>query len=96
MSREISRRIGSAGNAQRITVNLSDEIGDRLHDVARQCRVSESSVVEIALRQLFRRVNPTALAVFLRGQGACLRRRNMTGLRAQRRNAKYTAPTINK
>jgi hypothetical protein len=73
--REVSTHVGSPANAQRITVNLSGEIGDHLREIAERCRVSESSVVEIALRQLFRRVNPMALAAFLRDQGGCLRRR---------------------
>jgi hypothetical protein len=38
--------------------------------------VSESSVVEIALRQLFRRVSAPSLGAFLREHGACLRRRS--------------------
>jgi hypothetical protein len=72
---EVSTRVGSPTNAQRITVNLSAEIGDHLHEIADRCQVSESSVVEIALRQLFRRVNPPMLAAFLHEHGACLRRR---------------------
>jgi len=72
---EVSVRVGSPGNAQRVTVNLSDDIGDYLHEVALRWRVSESSIVEIALRQLFRRVSPDALGVFLDERGACLRRR---------------------
>ena len=72
---ELSPRIGEPDNAQRITVNLSGEIGDELRNVGLRCSVSESSIVEIALRQLFRRVNPAALGAFLREQGGCLRRR---------------------
>jgi hypothetical protein len=72
--RELSARIGEAANSQRITVNISGEAGNRLHEIASQCGVSESSVVEIALRQLFRRVSPPALKAFLRANGACLRR----------------------
>ena len=72
---QVSARVGSPGQAQRVTVNLSDDIGDYLHEIALRCRVSESSIVEIALRQLFRRVSPGALGVFLDGHGACLRRR---------------------
>jgi hypothetical protein len=71
----LSAQIGDPGNAQRITVNLSGEIGDELRSTALQCSVSESSIVEIALRQLFRRVNPPALGAFLRERGGCLRRR---------------------
>jgi hypothetical protein len=72
---ELSARVGDPRNAQRITVNLAAEIGDELRRAATKCSVSESSIVEIALRQLFRRVSPTALGAFLREQGACLRRR---------------------
>jgi hypothetical protein len=72
---ELSARIGEPTNAQRVTVNLSGEIGDELRDIAIRCGVSESSVVEIALRQLFRRVGRAALGTFLREHGGCLRRR---------------------
>jgi hypothetical protein len=72
---ELSAQIGEPGNAQRVTVNLSGEVGESLRGIARQCSVSESSIVEIALRQLFRRVSPAALGTFLREQGGCLRRR---------------------
>jgi hypothetical protein len=72
---ELSARIGEPDNAQRITVNLAGEIGDELHSIALRCNVSESSVVEIALRQLFRRISPSALGAFLREHGGCLRRR---------------------
>jgi hypothetical protein len=72
---ELSASIGEPDNAQRITVNLSGEIGDQLRSIALQCSVSESSIVEIALRQLFRRVGPAALGTFLHEHGGCLRRR---------------------
>jgi hypothetical protein len=72
---ELSARIGVANNAQRITVNLSGEIGDELRRTALRCSVSESSIVEVALRQLFRRFDAPTLSGFLLEQGACLRRR---------------------
>jgi hypothetical protein len=72
---EFSPRVGDPDHAQRITVNLSGEVSDELRSIAVRCSVSESSIVEIALRQLFRRVGPTALASFLREHGGCLRRR---------------------
>jgi hypothetical protein len=75
LATELSAQIGNPDNAQRITVNLSGEIGDELRSIALRCSVSESSVVEIALRQLFRRVGPGALGAFLREHGGCLRRR---------------------
>lgn len=72
---ELAARLGESDEAQRITVNLSGEIGDHLRETAGMCRVSESSVVEIALRQLFRRVGPSELGAYLRERGGCLRRR---------------------
>lgn len=72
---EISPRLGDPDHAQRITVNLSGEISGELRSIALRCSVSESSIVEIALRQLFRRVGPAALGNFLRENGGCLRRR---------------------
>jgi hypothetical protein len=72
---ELSARSIGLARARRITVNLSGEIDEALHTTALRCRVSESSIVEIALRQLFRRVSAAALGSFLREHGACLRRR---------------------
>jgi hypothetical protein len=72
---ELSARIGNPQNAQRVTVNLAGEIADEVHSIALRCSVSESSIVEIALRQLFRSVSPAALGAFLREHGGCLRRR---------------------
>lgn len=73
---ELSPNVGAAANAMRFTVNLSQDVGDQLRDIAFEHRVSESSVIEVALRQLFRRVTPAALGTFLRQNGACLRRRS--------------------
>ena len=72
----LAQRIGDPQNAQRFTVNLSADVGVELRDIATTHRVSESSIVEIALRQLFRRVSAPALGTFLRERGACLRRRS--------------------
>jgi hypothetical protein len=74
--RELAQRVGDPQNAQRFTVNVSGDVGGELRSVALRHRVSESSIVEIALRQLFRRVSPQALGAFLRDRGACLRRRS--------------------
>jgi hypothetical protein len=72
----LSQRVGDPANAQRFTVNLSSEIAAELRDIAGRHRVSESSVVEVALRHLFRRVSAPALGTFLRDRGACLRRKS--------------------
>jgi hypothetical protein len=71
----ISGRLGQPYNAQRFTVNLAGDVAIELRQSAEEVRVSESSIVEIALRQLFRSVNPTSLGAFLREHGGCLRRR---------------------
>ena len=73
---ELSAMVGDVQNAMRFTVNVSEEIGTILRQIAFDHHVSESSVIEIALRQLFRRVSSPALGAFLTQHGACLRRRS--------------------
>lgn len=73
---DLSEQIGAPADAQRFTVNIAGDVAGELRGVATKHRVSESSVVEIALRQLFRRVGSPALGAFLREHGACLRRRS--------------------
>lgn len=68
--------IGPPLNATRFTVNLSADVGNELRRISQQHRVSESSIIEIALRQMLRRVAGDALGAFLRQHGACLRRRS--------------------
>jgi predicted transcriptional regulator len=65
--------------AVKLSVNVSADVGARLRRFAFDERLSESSIVEIALHQLFTR-NPSeaALARFLREHGASLRRTNNT------------------
>jgi len=73
---ELAPEIGVAANAMRFTVNIAQDVGDQLKEIAFENRVSESSIIEVALRQLFRRVGPGQLGAFLRQNGACLRRRS--------------------
>jgi hypothetical protein len=73
---DLSERIGAPADAQRFTVNIAGDVAGELRGIATKHRVSESSVVEIALRQLFRRVSAPSLGAFLREHGACLRRRS--------------------
>ena len=72
----LSAIVGDAQNAMRFTVNVSEEIGTILRQTAFDNQVSESSVIEVSLRQLFRRVSPPLLGAFLVQHGACLRRRS--------------------
>jgi hypothetical protein len=71
-----SAQVGDPAHAERITVNLAADISEQLHGVAERHKVSESSIVEIALREMFGRIGPLALGAFLRENGGCLRRRS--------------------
>lgn len=73
---ELRPEIGGPANALKFSINLSSEVGSELRRVAFEERVSESSVIEVALRQLFRRVSSERLGIFLKQNGACLRRRS--------------------
>jgi hypothetical protein len=75
-ARQIGAEVGTPANALKFSVNLSSDVGSELKRIAFELRVSESSVIEIALRQLFRRVSSDRLGAFLRQNGACLRRRS--------------------
>lgn len=74
--RQIGAEVGTPENALKFSVNLSADVGSELKRSAFEHRVSESSVIEVALRQLFRRVSAERLGPFLRQNGACLRRRS--------------------
>lgn len=73
---DLPGRVGAPADAQRFTVNIAGDVAGELRACATKHRVSESSVVEIALRQLFRRISAPALGAYLREHGACLRRRS--------------------
>ena len=75
-SHSIAPEVGTPANALKFSVNLASDIGSELKRIAFENRVSESSVIEIALRQLFRKVTTDRLGAFLRQNGACLRRRS--------------------
>ena len=71
------------GHVQRATVklsvNVSEDVGTKLRHVAFEQRLSESSIVEVALALLFRRSDGQSLGSLLRQQGATLRRRRKSG-----------------
>jgi len=58
----------------KLSVNVSGAIGRRLRKVAFEERLSESSIVEIALAMLFTRTSDANLGKYLRERGASLRR----------------------
>lgn len=63
------------GSAVKLSVNVSAEIGSRLRRLAFDERLSESSIVEIALGHLFGRTpSDGTLGRLLRENGATLRR----------------------
>jgi hypothetical protein len=66
---------GVVPSTVKLSVNVSGEIGARLRQVAFEQRLSESSIVEVALGLLFRRSDSPSLGVLLRQHGASLRRK---------------------
>lgn len=62
--------------ALKFSINVSADVGTRLKELAFQQRLSESSIVEVALKHLFSRVDDDVLGAFLRQNGACLRRKS--------------------
>jgi hypothetical protein len=63
----------------KLSVNVSGEIGRRLRKVAFEERLSESSIVEVALALLFTRTNDANVGKYLREHGASLRREGRGG-----------------
>ncbi len=69
-----SSDFAGADSAIKLSVNVSGAIGRRLRKVAFEERLSESSIVEIALALLFTRTSEANLGKYLRERGASLRR----------------------
>lgn len=65
---------GVHASAVKLSVNVSREIGMRLRRIAFDERISESSIVEIALDGLFDGRSDSQLGALLRDKGASLRR----------------------
>ena len=60
--------------AVKLSVNVSGGVGDALRRLAFDERLSESSIVEVALTELFSHNDGPGLGNFLRARGASLRR----------------------
>lgn len=58
----------------KLSVNVSASVGQRLRRIAFEERVSESSIVQIALRLMFDGTTDERAGEFLREHGASLRR----------------------
>jgi len=65
----------AASSTLKLSVNVSEEVGLKLRQVAFDHRLSESSIVEVALGLLFRRSDGPAIGAVLRQHGATLRRK---------------------
>lgn len=63
------------GGRSKLSVNVSNGISERLRHLAFTARLSESSIVEVALTMFFARGDDTLLGVLLKELGATLRRR---------------------
>jgi len=73
---------GAAGKKASIATvshTLDSTVAERLRHFAFRERISESAVIEFALRSLFESDDEAALGRRLRDAGAALRRRNRTG-----------------
>jgi hypothetical protein len=71
------QELGSDGAAVRskLSVNVGHDISERLRSLAYTHRLSESSIVEVALTMFFARGDDAMLGVMLKELGATLRRR---------------------
>ena len=65
----------SAASRSKLSVNVSHDISERLRSLAYTHRLSESSIVEVALTMFFARGDDELLGVILKKLGAVLRRR---------------------
>lgn len=62
------------GSSVKLSVNVSHNVGSHLRKIAFEERLSESSIVEIALAILFSKSTDAQIGAFLRDRGASLRR----------------------
>jgi hypothetical protein len=65
---------GSGESSVKLSVNVSGDIGQRLRRIAFEERLSESSIVQIALTLMFAQTSDSGVGAFLKEQGASLRR----------------------
>ena len=65
----------AAATRSKLSVNVSHDISERLRSLAYTHRLSESSIVEVALTMFFARGDDEVLGVILKQLGATLRRR---------------------
>ncbi len=71
---ETSSVAPTTDKAVKLSVNVSSDVGQRLRSVAYEERLSESSIVQIALMLMFNETTDATVGEFLREHGASLRR----------------------
>ena len=64
----------STSRSVKLSVNVSSEVGHLLRQIAYAERLSESSIVQIALKRMFEQTTDAEIGEFLRENGASLRR----------------------
>lgn len=74
---ETPREEPSRPGTMKLSINVAHEIGDRLRRLAFDRRVSESSIVEVALQALYADRDDHEMAHVLREGGATLRRKRV-------------------
>jgi len=70
-----SQPISDGSARHKLSVNVDRDISERLRSLAYAHRLSESSIVEVALTMFFARGDDALLGVILRELGATLRRK---------------------
>jgi hypothetical protein len=65
----------AAAQRSKLSVNVDHDISERLRSLAYTHRLSESSIVEVALAMFFARGDDALLGVILKELGAVLRRK---------------------
>jgi len=66
-------KLETAGQRSKLSVNVNHEVSERLRNLAYLHRLSESSIVEIALAMFFARGDDELLGVMLKQLGATRR-----------------------
>jgi hypothetical protein len=74
-SREVQEASEPKGQRDKISVNVGHDISERLRSLAYSNRLSESSIVEVALTMFFARGDDELLGAILKQLGATLRRK---------------------
>lgn len=75
VERETSKQVVKQASTMKLSINVAEDLGARLRRLAFDLRVSESSIVEVALGLLYESGEDHDIADILRSRGASLRRK---------------------